>query len=348
MGMAVDGAAINPADLVDHELEQHVRMKWPDTFGLPPEVFSDIAATSAGQRIVVVHKHDGVAYSTLFSIFAALLLDSLLLCGLYFLNHVKWSRPAAITQDIGVTAHHNSTAIGGLVLSGSPRRAKPADPLKNWRISALPPPSDLLSLTGRSRQSSGSLLTGAMDIPQKHLVIGVAQGPNTWAQPRLPKVPHVQARPRQHRDIHVHRVASVSHPRSRGPRSRGPLQSGGQDDGVTFNFVKNPADFPGAGGSARGRGGWSADSPATPKQDPLPELPLKYMLSGTKVQIVVRVLVLPDGRVKKVTIVKSSGHPTIDHLFIGAILNHWKFVPARKNNIPIRSYWQESINVSAG
>jgi TonB family protein len=340
-----DGVEINSADLVDHDLEEHVLAKWPDVLGLPPEGFDDLAATSAGQRIVVIHRRDGVAYSTLFSIFAALIFDGLLLGGLYFLNHLQWAKPMPVTRAIGVTDHHDSTAIGGMVLSSVHRRTQPTDPLKNWRMSALPPPQ-LFSLTGRSRQSSGSLLTGTLDIPQKHLVIGVPQGPNTWVQPRLPKIPHMLPRPREHRDTNAPRVAV--RPRSRGPRSRGPLHPGAQDGGVTFNFMKNPSKFPGADGSGRGRGGWSADSQATPKQDPLPELPLKYMLAGTKVQIVVRVLVLPNGRVRKVTIVKSSGHPTIDHLFMGAILNHWKFVPARKNNIPIRSYWQESINVSAG
>ncbi len=133
-----------------------------------------------------------------------------------------------------------------------------------------------------------------------------------------------------------------------GGTGNGPLHPGGRDDGVTFNFVKNPSAFPGAGSTGPGRGGWSANGQATPKKDPLPNLPLKYLLAGTSIHIVVRVLVLPDGRVRNVKIVKSSGHPTIDHLFLNAILNHWKFVPARKNNIPIRSYWQESINVSAG
>ncbi|NNM88389.1 MAG: TonB family protein [Phycisphaerae bacterium] len=344
IGEDADRAEINSADLVDHDLEEHVLAKWPDALGLPPERFDDLAATSAGQRIVVIHRRDGVAYSTLFSILAALMFDGLLLAGLYFLNHLQWAQPVPATRAIGVTDHHDSTAIGGMVLSSLHRRTPPTDPLKNWRMSALPPPQ-LFSLTGRSRQSSGSLLTGTLDIPQKHLVIGVPQGTNTWVQPRLPKMPHMLPRPKQHRATDVPHVAV--HPRSRGPRSRGPLHPGAQDDGVTFNFMKNPAKFPGAGGSGRGRGGWSADRQATPKQDPLPQLPLKYILAGTKVQIVVRVLVLPNGRVSHVTIVKSSGHPTIDHLFIGAILNHWKFVPARKDNMPIRSYWQESINVSA-
>ncbi len=340
MGTDADGTENDSAELVDHDLEEHVLVKWPEAFGLPPEGFDDLATTSAGQRIVVIHRGDGVAYSTLFSIFAALIFDGLLLGGLYFLNRVHWSQPMSVTRAIGVTNHHDSTAIGGMVLSRPSHRAQPTDPLKNWRMSALPPPQ-LFSLTGRSRQSSGSLLTGTLDIPQKHLVIGVPQGPNTWVQPRLPKVPHVLDRPRQHRDTNVRRVAVR-------PRSRGPLQPGSQNDGVTFNFMKYPSKFPGAGGSAKGRGGWSANGQATPKKDPLPELPLKYMLAGTKIHIVVRVLVLPDGRVRKVKIVKSSGHPTIDHLFMGAILNHWSFIPARKNNIPIRSYWQESINVSSG
>lgn len=347
MGADAGNTESHAAELVDRDLEQHVLVKWPDTSGLPPEVFADIAATSAGQRIVVIHKHDGVAYSTLFSIFAALLLDGLVLGGLYFLNHVKWSRPTKLARAMGVADRHNSTAIGGMVLSNPHGRAQPTDPLKHWRMSALPPTSALLSLTGRSRRSSGSLLSGAMDIPQHQLVIGV-QGPDAWAQPRLPKTFHLPHRPKRHRNTHVHPVPPKVQPRSRGPRSRGPLHPGGRDDGVTFNFVKNPSAFPGAGSTGPGRGGWSANGQATPKKDPLPNLPLKYLLAGTSIHIVVRVLVLPDGRVRNVKIVKSSGHPTIDHLFLNAILNHWKFVPARKNNIPIRSYWQESINVSAG
>ena len=84
--------------------------------------------------------------------------------------------------------------------------------------------------------------------------------------------------------------------------------------------------------------GWGIVPPVVEKRV-LPEYPYIAKMRGYQGKVVLRALVDTYGRVKKVVVVKSSGHPILDRCAIEA-LKQWRFVPAVKGNRRVE-WWVE-------
>jgi len=99
--------------------------------------------------------------------------------------------------------------------------------------------------------------------------------------------------------------------------------------------------FGGSGkGSGTGRGG-GRDGPgaALPKygENPKPPYPQEARNKGYQGKVKLKVEVLPDGRVGEVELNESSGYEVLDQSAL-ATVKRWRFIPARKGNVPI-SCW---------
>jgi TonB family protein len=81
----------------------------------------------------------------------------------------------------------------------------------------------------------------------------------------------------------------------------------------------------------------------SPRLDPdhvndRPELPLSSLVAGSHVSVVLRILVRPDGRVAEAEIVRSSGDYEVDRITANYVTNHWSYLPASVNGVPIEAW----------
>lgn len=85
------------------------------------------------------------------------------------------------------------------------------------------------------------------------------------------------------------------------------------------------------GGSMVGRSGVSSPGYA---ENPKPVYPLEARQKGFEGEVLLKVEVLPNGRVGEVELEKSSGHEILDQSAIDTI-KKWRFIPARKGGVAI-------------
>ena len=100
---------------------------------------------------------------------------------------------------------------------------------------------------------------------------------------------------------------------------------------------------PGNGGSGKGkgifgkflyaRGGGNGAQPRY-AQNPKPTYPQEAKEKGYEGEVILRVEVLPDGRVGQVEVKNSSGYELLDRSALTAV-KQWKFIPAKKGETPI-------------
>jgi protein TonB len=64
---------------------------------------------------------------------------------------------------------------------------------------------------------------------------------------------------------------------------------------------------------------------------------------GFEGTVVLRVVVAADGRPVSVTVLESSGHDVLDASALETVRTRWRFVPARRNGIPIEDAVQVPI-----
>jgi protein TonB len=99
----------------------------------------------------------------------------------------------------------------------------------------------------------------------------------------------------------------------------------------------------GGGGTGSGPGfGSSAASPAY-GVNPQPPYPLAARRLGLEGTVVLRVVVAPDGAPASVVVLQSSGHPVLDSSALETVRTRWRFVPARRNGIPVEDSVQVPI-----
>jgi periplasmic protein TonB len=70
--------------------------------------------------------------------------------------------------------------------------------------------------------------------------------------------------------------------------------------------------------------------------NPRPEYPRAAREAGWEGTVILRVLVLPDGRAGSVTLQQTSGHSILDEAALSAVKD-WRFVPAMDGNFPMQS-----------
>ena len=103
----------------------------------------------------------------------------------------------------------------------------------------------------------------------------------------------------------------------------------------------------GAGGSnggrgsssmGRGSGGGFASLPQMPRPDgrsnPKPDYPEAARAEGREGTVLLRVTVLPSGKVGEATVDRSSDHLDLDRAAIEAVMK-WSFLPAREGGNPV-------------
>jgi TonB family protein len=91
-------------------------------------------------------------------------------------------------------------------------------------------------------------------------------------------------------------------------------------------------------GTGRG-GGWGGPGAASPKysENPKPPYPLEARNKGYQGRVLLKVEVLPDGRVGEIELKESSGYEVLDQSAL-ATVKKWRFIPARKGKVTI-SCW---------
>jgi TonB family protein len=95
----------------------------------------------------------------------------------------------------------------------------------------------------------------------------------------------------------------------------------------------------GQGGSGWGNPGNGGTGGLHPRyaENPKPVYPLEAREKGYQGEVLLRVEVLPSGRVGQVEVKKSSGYEVLDQSALVAV-KQWKFIPARKGEVAI-PFW---------
>lgn len=98
---------------------------------------------------------------------------------------------------------------------------------------------------------------------------------------------------------------------------------------------------PTAGSVAESAGGEQHDEPLVESRydvaalnNPKPPYPLAARRQGAEGRVVLRALVLEDGRCAEVRIVRSSGHALLDESAL-ATVRRWRFLPATRAGAPV-------------
>jgi protein TonB len=95
----------------------------------------------------------------------------------------------------------------------------------------------------------------------------------------------------------------------------------------------------GGAGSGDGSGGDGSDGLARPAygSNPKPHYPLAARRLGVEGVVTLDVLVRPDGSPAEVRIRSSSGSPLLDDSAVETVRSRWRFIPARRGNVPVES-----------
>ena len=91
----------------------------------------------------------------------------------------------------------------------------------------------------------------------------------------------------------------------------------------------------GFGGGTGGDG--SAGEGAAYGTNPLPPYPIVARRLGMEGVVLLDVLVAPDGHAADVRVARSSGHPALDESALTTVRERWRFVPARRDGVPVES-----------
>jgi len=98
------------------------------------------------------------------------------------------------------------------------------------------------------------------------------------------------------------------------------------------------ASASGGGGGGEGSGGdGSGGARVAYGTNPLPPYPLVARRLGKEGVVLLEVLVASDGRAADVRILRSSGFAPLDDSAVTTVHAHWRFVPARRDGVPIES-----------
>jgi TonB family protein len=95
----------------------------------------------------------------------------------------------------------------------------------------------------------------------------------------------------------------------------------------------------GQGGSGRGNPGNGGKGGVHPRyaENPKPVYPQEAREKGYQGEVLLRVEILPNGRVGQIEVKKSSGYDILDQSALTTV-RQWKFIPARKGEVPI-PFW---------
>ena len=124
------------------------------------------------------------------------------------------------------------------------------------------------------------------------------------------------------------------------PAATGAASAGGSSDRVASLGGQGAAgDGRGGPGSGDGSGGDGSNAMARPAygSNPKPPYPLAARRLGVEGVVTLEVLVRPDGSPGEVRVQSSSGSPLLDASALDTVRKSWRFIPARRGNVPIES-----------
>jgi protein TonB len=124
------------------------------------------------------------------------------------------------------------------------------------------------------------------------------------------------------------------------PAATGAASAGGASDRVaSLGGQGATGDGRGGPGSGDGSGGDGSDAMARPAygSNPKPPYPLAARRLGVEGVVTLEVLVRPDGSPAEVRVQSSSGSPLLDASALDTVRKSWRFIPARRGNVPIES-----------
>jgi protein TonB len=107
-----------------------------------------------------------------------------------------------------------------------------------------------------------------------------------------------------------------------------PLGGGAGEDGGTGR---------GSGGGDGSGGDGSGGTRPAYGSNPRPPYPLAARRLGLEGRVLLEVVVRPDGSAASVTIRQSSGYGMLDDSAADTVRTRWRFVPARRDGIPVES-----------
>ena len=116
-----------------------------------------------------------------------------------------------------------------------------------------------------------------------------------------------------------------------------------------LNTASSNAMLSGIGSSEKGKG-FSAEGSGQGGEsaypdynlNPKPKYPMIARINGFEGKVLLRVLVLKNGKVGKIDLEKSSGYAILDKSAIESVEN-WTFIPGKKDGIPISSWVEVPI-----
>jgi protein TonB len=99
----------------------------------------------------------------------------------------------------------------------------------------------------------------------------------------------------------------------------------------------------GSGGGPGGNGGGFASATPQYGTNPEPPYPIAARRLGLEGTVLLRVVVAPDGSPREVSVLHSSGHDVLDDSAATTVRTRWRFVPARRDGVPIEDSVQVPI-----
>ncbi len=321
-GVAMDADGMFTADtLLGHTIDH------ADDDGFPNDLTQMLSDTMA-QRHVVVWREQGwrVPVAPILEFLAAVAIELLLLAAIVFLG-----MHGGLTGHGGRQTSQSSsraTAVGG-VLASTAVVSAPRVP-QTWHLSHhLPRPPTLPSTL-----HDPVAIKFAHPDNSHNAIIGVPRHADAWSAP----TPNMAPRPVPHAVVSRHPA------RSRGPqpaavrhlgqRSRNPNPNAGF--GPAVPLLKGQRGGGAGAGAGRGRGLVDADGGVKVLAWGSQHVPVKYQIDPMYMRGTYRVWISASGRVTKVKIIKSCGHPSMDQSFIDT-LERTRFSPAMSGGAPIPS-----------
>lgn len=114
----------------------------------------------------------------------------------------------------------------------------------------------------------------------------------------------------------------------------------GSGSGAGAGIAGGPGSGGGPGGPGTGDGtGGDGSGGARPAygMNPKPPYPLAARRLGLEGVVLLEVLVRPDGSPAEVIVRESSGHVMLDESARTTVRTRWRFIPARRGNVPVES-----------
>ncbi len=292
-----------------------------------PSALTQELADTVSRRHVVVIREAGwrLPVAPILEFFAALLLE-LLFVALIVVLGMRGGLSGHGGRNHADSSGASAAAIGGVITHTS-AVSTPKIPT-SWHLShRLPPPPSL-----PADLHTPVVLKFRHPDSTHNLIIGIPRQQNAWIAP----TPTIAPRPVRH-------AVGKGHARSRGPQPAGMSRLGRSRNynpnaglGPPISLFKGQHGGQSGAGMGRGRGASDADGGVKVLSWGAEHVPIKYQIDPIRVSGTYRVWVSASGRVTKVKIIKSCGHPSMDQCFID-VLEHTRFSPAISNGIPVSS-----------